>query len=379
MDKKLKIFMPMQEAGAGHKMPALAVKDAIDELYKNEYDIEVVDFIKILDSKIDKNMKDIWDYALANPFWAKLGYKLLNLYPLSKHYFNIVYAKLNKEAVEFYQNNHVDIVFSTHFWSAQATINAKKKLGLDFKVIVYVTDPFDGYYQWSQRDADYILVASDIAKEQVIANGVSKEKVKVLPFPINSKFVNIKRDKNSIQNKYNINKNYKTILATAGGQGIGKISEYISQMYDRDYEFNVIYICGRNKELKAELEGLKESKKSKLNLIPLGFVSNMNELLYISDFTIAKAGASTTFEALLLNNPIIFTDWATYSEKPNVDYCVDNRVGWLKQSKEEFFTLINEIQNTELLSEYKNNLKSLNLHTGVDDIAQFIVNQLEND
>ena len=375
---KKKIFIPMQEAGAGHKMPALAIKDGIDTLYPDKYDVEVVDWLKVLDEATDKKMKDTWNFALANPFWARFGYKVLQwTFPLSRYFFDVAYSILNKRAVEFYKENYVDIVFSTHFWSARATLNARDKLGLKFKVITYVTDPFDGHYLWAEKRVDTILVASEIAKEQLIGYGVDGNKVKILPFPINKKFVTIGRDKETIQKEYNINTNYKTILATAGGQGIGEISKYVMKMFEDNYEYNIIYVCGRNEELKKTLENLVESKQSKTNIIPLGFVSNMNELLLISDFTIAKAGASTTFEALLLNNPIIFTDWATYPEKPNVDFCVDNNVGWLKQTEAEFFALIKEIQDTDILDRYKKNLESLHLHTGVDEISQFIVDELE--
>jgi UDP-N-acetylglucosamine:LPS N-acetylglucosamine transferase len=378
MSKK-KILLTMQEAGAAHKMTANAIKDAIDQNYPNEYETEVIDFFKALDPVIDQKMKDIWDWALANPWGAKLGYKLLHIYPLSHHYFDIVYANLNRQAVEYFKKNPTDIVVSTHFWSTRSALYAKRKLNLDMKIINYVMDPFDGNRMWAEKDCDYLLVTSDKAKRDLLGYNIPEEKIRIMGYPVNNSFTNIQRTKEEIAAEYNLSPEKKTILVAVGGQGISDASEYVKEMFDKDYEFNVLYVCANNTALFDELTQLKASKNSKLNLVPLGFVSNMNELMMIADFAIAKAGPSTTFEALMSKTPLIFTYWANYVEKPNIDFCIDNRVGWLKQNKTDFFALIDEIQNSSLLEEYQKNLIELDLKSGSNEIASFVIDQLNND
>ena len=63
-----KILIPMIEVGGGHRMLALAVKEAIDQLFPGQYQVEVIDFAKEAGAnRDDKAMKDIWDFALADP------------------------------------------------------------------------------------------------------------------------------------------------------------------------------------------------------------------------------------------------------------------------------------------------------------------------
>ncbi len=370
----------MMEAGAGHKMPALAVKESIESLFPGKYQVDVIDFAKECGaSHSDQGLKKTWDFALAHPFWAKAGYLAAEIiYPLSKLYLPLTQREWIVKGREYIRQYQPDIVFSTHFFSISVAARARNSLKMPFKVLGFVTDPFDGYGFWCENRADVLIGASETARLRLRRHGVPAEKIKVFPFPIKDKFFEISRDTDAIRKEYGLDPQLPTILTTAGGQGISKIGAYVMEMYRRGMRFNILSVCGKNEELKTQLEELKKNVSSDTVLVPLGFVSNMNELLSVSDVCIAKAGASTTFEALLLNTPIIFTDWATYSEKPNVDYTVKNKVGWWAGNDKAFYKVLDEIQNTDILKKYQENLKNLELHTGADDLARFVVDQLEN-
>ncbi len=376
---KKKILMPMMEAGAGHKMPALAVKESIEALYPGKYQIDVIDFAKECGALgNDRTLKGIWDWALAHPFWAKAGYIASEVvYPLSM----LILPWLNRDWVakgrQYIEKYQPDIIFSTHFFSISVAARARQALKAKFKVIGFVTDPFDGYSFWCERRADILIGASDTARRRLLRHGMKRERLKVFPFPIKKAFFHLPRHRDEIKKQYALDPDMPTILTTAGGQGISRISQYVIDMYKKGLPFNIISVCGHNEELRLELEQLTRDQASKTHLVPLGFVSNMNELLSVSDLCIAKAGASTTFEALLMNTPIIFTDWATYSEKPNVDYTVRNQVGWWAGNDKAFYKIIHDIQHTDILKQYHENLKGLSLQTGADEIARYVVEQLE--
>lgn len=370
----------MMEAGAGHKMPALAVKESIEALYPGQYQVDVIDFAKECGAhRSDQGLKKTWDFALAHPFWAKAGYLASELlYPLSHLYLPLAHREWVAKGRDYIREYQPDIVFSTHFFSLSVAARARNTLKAGFKVLGFVTDPFDGYSFWCERRADILIGASETARRRLLRHGMRHDRLRVFPFPIKDAFFQLHRDAQSIRSEYGLDPDLPTILTTAGGQGISKIGTYVMEMYRRGLKFNILSVCGKNEELKNQLEKLRQEVKSPTVLIPLGFVSNMNELLSVSDVCIAKAGASTTFEALLMGTPIIFTDWATYSEKPNVDFTVRNKVGWWAGSDRVFYKVLDEIQNTDILKQYQHNLKDLDLHTGADDLARFIVEELEN-
>jgi processive 1,2-diacylglycerol beta-glucosyltransferase len=118
--------------------------------------------------------------------------------------------------------------------------------------------------------------------------GVDKDKIVMFPFPLRASFENITKSKEEIKKNYNIDDKKKIMLVSPGGSGISNIPEFIKMAYKNNMPYNILNVCGRNDQLKEELEQLIKKRNSNTNLIPLGYVENMNELLYIADFVVAK-------------------------------------------------------------------------------------------
>ncbi|OHD57692.1 MAG: hypothetical protein A2Y33_04230 [Spirochaetes bacterium GWF1_51_8] len=376
---KKKILMPILEAGAGHKMPALAVKDSIEELYPGKYQIDVVDFAVAAGAlSADKRMKAFWDACLKNKAFAKATYSLMEwTHPVCHLVLPVGFGSFIRKGREFVRQYNPDLIFSSHYYSLTVAAMARDKLKLPAKVIGCITDPFDAYAFWCEKRADYIVVSSERSKKKCIRRGVQPWRIKVLPFPVNNKFLRPSHNREETRKAYGIDPSKPTILTSEGGQGIGMIARFVREMYRKGVPVNILNVCGKNTALKEELDRMVQTEKSATNLIPLGFVNNMNELLAASDLCIAKAGASTTFEALFMNVPIIFTSWANQAEKPNIDYCVENNAGWYTPDTATFWKTMDEILSTDILKTYRKNIENLHLKSGADDIARFVVEQLE--
>jgi UDP-N-acetylglucosamine:LPS N-acetylglucosamine transferase len=374
MEKK-KILMVMLEAGAGHKMPALAVKYSIEKLFPGEYQIDVVDLPEAAGAKSTGDaFKKVWNEALAHKGLATFGYSLMQaLHPLSHLYLPIAHRKFIKKSTQYIKEYNPDIIFATHYFMLTASAIAKKKLKLKAKVIGFVTDPFDGFSFWAENRADYICCASDESRERLVRHGVNPDKIRVFPFPLNDKFLTAQTKKKELSGQYNIDPSMKTVLASDGGQGIGRVTKYIEEMYRRDFPLNIILVCGKNEEAKNRIESLVRERPSRTRLIPLGYVTNMNELLDLCDFTVIKAGASTSFESLIKRKPIIYSSWAIQSERTTIDYVVANKMGWFPRHRKSFFKLIHQLISTPLLEEYTQHIIDHNIRSGSDDLARFIV------
>lgn len=375
----------MVEAGGGHRMPALAIKDAIEELYPGKYQIDVIDFAKEAGANWDdKIIKGFWDWALARPeITTNLNVLLdsLNHLTRSNTVMRLVFQQFIRKGIKYIVDYKPDIVFSTHFFCSSVATFARDRYRFPYKIFSYMTDPVRGHNLWVNPRIESVIVSTNEAKAYLIKQGEPHNKVKVMPFPLNKKFfTELTKTREEILAQLGLDPSKKTLLATSGGQGIGDTSEYIKELYNNNFPFNIIAVCGKNSDLSDELNMLKSSYKSDTSMSVLGFVDNMHELLEVSDLALAKGGASTTFEVLVKKVPTIFTHCAALHEKGNIDFCVNNKMGWYVKNKKEFWAIINEILNTGILDRYKENISEneyvKTLPNAAKNIAHFIVDEL---
>lgn len=368
-------------------MPALAIKDSIEELFPGQYQIDVIDFAREVGANWDdKIIKGFWDWALARPeLTTNLNVLLdsFNHLTRSNTVMKLFFQQFVRKGIRYILKYKPDIVFSTHFFCSSVALFARERYNLSYKIFSYMTDPVRGHNLWVNPKIDAVIVSTDEASEYLIKQGEPRGKVKVLSFPLNKKFFKeVTRSRDEILNELGLDPDRKTLLATSGGQGIGDTSTYVKHLYNNGFPFNIIAICGKNRELQDELNELKDSVKSEVPMAVLGFVENMHELLEVSDLAIAKGGASTTLEVLVKQVPTIFTHCAALHEKGNIDFCVNNMMGWYAKNEKEFNIIIDKIMCSDILERYKKNIEEneyvKTLPEAADNLARFIVNELES-
>ena len=380
-----KILIPMIEVGGGHRMIALAVKEAIERLYPGQFTVDVIDFAKEAGAlREDKVLKDIWDFALAHP---KLTNNINALIETFNHITRsnlvtkVLFQSFVRKGARYILNYKPDIVFSTHFFCTSVALFARVKYHFQYKVISFMADPITGHNLWVNPLVDTIIAATKEARRYLIRMGEPKSKIKVMSFPLNLKFFEkIDKTRKEILLELGLDPSRKTVLASAGGQGIGETDKYIKFLYENDYPLNIIAVCAKNEELIKDLNDMTKARPSKTGIAILGFVDNMHELLEASDFAFTKPGPSTVFEHLIKGIPPILTHHAGLQEKGNLDFCVRNKVGWYVKDEDEFKKLIDRIMNTQLLQEYKENIKRneyiKSLPQAPFDLARYVVGEL---
>lgn len=379
-----KILMPMIEVGGGHRVTALAVRDAIEELYPGQYQVDVIDFAREAGAiREDNAMKNIWDFALAHP---KLTTNVNHLIDTFKHLTRsnlvtkVLFHNFIRKGTRYILEYRPDIVFSTHFFCTSVALFAREKYHFRYKVISYMADPITGHNMWVNPDADVIVTATEEAKQYLISRGQPEHKVKVMSFPLNPKFfVPVDRTREEILRELGLDPSKKTVLISAGGQGIGETGKYVKFIREKGYPLNIIAVCAKNEALYRELKSMAESGHVS-NIAVLGFVNNMHELLEASDLAITKPGPSTVFEHLVKGVPPILTHMAGLQEKGNVEFCLKNKVGWYVTDEREMEDLLDKILNTGILDEYKANIAGnefiRSLPGAPYQLARFVVNEM---
>mmetsp|Transcript_8086 Transcript_8086/g.7917 ORF Transcript_8086/g.7917 Transcript_8086/m.7917 type:complete len:576 (+) Transcript_8086:73-1800(+) len=182
----------------------------------------------------------------------------------------------------------------------------------------------------------------------------------------------------TIRNELNIATDKQCILVMGGGEGVGSLSEIVHQMYVKltrgGVDATICVVCGRNEKLQQELATrynnnqdavvdvtaeiiqttgrkrrflrrlFRRNKKSKKNedeelsiptsknrgtveIIPLGFLTNIPEYMIAADVLVTKAGPGTIAEAAAVGLPVMMTSFLPGQEAGNVDVVLESKFG----------------------------------------------------
>jgi len=378
MDKK-KILIAMMEVGFGHKSPAIAVKEALDELAPDAVSAEVVDFAKASGAyREDLAIKSSWDIALAFPISARIGYLLIEAVGKnSGKMMDVLFRECVVKGIDYIDKYDPDMVFATHPLPLYIAVKARELLGKDFKVVAYIVDPFDGYTWWANQGADALLVASQESRQRLLEHGVKPEIIHEIGFPIKKNFFHFDKPAcKDILGDLGLEPGRLTLLISAGGQGIGKIYFYAELLYLSQLPVNLIVVAGKNKSTKRRFDNLTRNIKSRTKLASLGYVDNMNELMCSADVVVGKAGASTAMEAIFLGKPFIFTEWATYNDRYIIQFAMKYKIGWYSPTLHAFVELVKRLMSGTELRQYEKNLEHLAMEPGTDDVGKFLLRTL---
>ncbi len=373
---KKKILMLMLEVGLGHKIPALAVKEDLEAHYSEVFDISVVDFAKESGaSRADIQLKRGWDVALTFPVLARIGYLYIEMNRKNFDYIETLYKDFINKGMRYIAKAEPDVIMATHPLCLYIASKARREFGGDYKIISYVVDPFDGYSLWANPESDMFLVATEQSKKRLIDSGACDSKIFITGFPIRKQFFNLTKTKEQIYAELGLDSAKPTILVSGGGSGISNVYTFAKIAKRRNLPINMIVVAGKNQRMKKSLDILAKIKND-MNFVPLAYVNNMNELIAASDVVAGKAGASTFMEAVFMNKPMIFTEWAAYNDWYIINFAIENQLGWYCPNIISFLSILKKLsKDSALLGSTIAKIKALHFTPGTEAVADMIATQ----
>ncbi len=347
--------------GGGHKAPATVFKQIMSEKYPDANVILQDGFSS--KNRIEKFLVEKM-YQVACNFvsgsWA-LFYEITNI--------RLVQQLLNtcfKPHTAWYMRRLIrrhqatDIV-SFHFMLTPSIVSAARQVNNNIRISVVVTDPFSCSTAWFYEKNLFFIVASEAVRQFAIEKCmIDKDRVRVLPFLVNPDFYKIKTQADilELKSKHLIQKNKKVLLVTGGGGGLPNVTLIIQQLLKLQPDFTIIVVCGRDKPSKKVLKVIAKLHPN-IDLRVFGFINNMNEMIQICDLAIIKPGASTIFEVLSSKKPVIISTYLHGQELGNVQFVVNNKVGWFIRNPKRiahfaYETLNNDARRKSILNRFNN-------------------------
>jgi processive 1,2-diacylglycerol beta-glucosyltransferase len=370
-----KIVFAMIEAGGGHKAPAVEVMRALEAAFPGRYDARLMDFIKDIGSvKVDEAHKKSWKTFLEYPLFTHLLFQVQDILgPVTRGFlYRTMVAPAVPDAIRFIRRNRPDLVFSTHYFATMALVAAKERTGIPFTIVTYQTEMFTFHAAWKVAKTDWYLTASERAAQSAERGGISREKIRSFPYPIPPDFLSSRRPRAEVAAELGLAPGRKSILFSFGNQGAGLILQFLLALELLGEDMNVIVVTGKNEGLRSRLDANK-TKLQHLNIAPVGYVGNMNELIEVSDVCFIKPGPATMMECMHSRKPIVFSQAATPCEQAHANYAIFRGVAKETGGNPMLFGIaVKHFLKDEVRAEVARRYDRLALENGAAHIAKFL-------
>lgn len=280
-------------------------------------------------------------------------------------------GKLIKERIKSFEPDVVVSVHPTmNFCPLRQTRKISKECGKHIPFFTVVTDLGSAHTMWFEKKVDKLYVASqrlyNCARRW---KGTPKENLVLTGLPIRHGFgvqaaklgdrtsEEGKAYQQSIKVSLGIDSTKPMVLVMGGGEGVGSLSEIVNQLYAKltkqGVDATICVVCGRNEKLKESLatrdwesileddksnkgrkrraisklfkrrksnrkiaEAMKRAEeaatissesKGNVDVVGLGFITNMPEYMVAADILVSKAGPGTIAEAASVGLPCMLT------------------------------------------------------------------------
>ncbi len=236
----------------------------------------------------------------------------------------LAFDKLNtRPFVKLLEQYQPELTVCTHFLPAEIISWLTGKGKLKTRQAIVVTD-FDVHAQWLCQNFAHYFVALDETRAHLEELGVPADKITVSGIPIDPAFA-LPKDQAALRDKYGLRREGVVILISAGGFGVGKIDSLITPLLRLRHQAQIVAICGRNEELKAQLDrvaaGLTSSARVALKVV--GYTTAMDEYMAAADMVVGKPGGLTTSEALARGLVFVVVSPIPGQEERNSDHLLE--------------------------------------------------------
>lgn len=321
---RMRVLIPTVTAGAGHLQAALALEEAWRGLRPDDdlQRVDVLDYTPRLYRRMYVNgyLKLIEKapelYAL---FFKKTDNpaRMKELMKFRRRSSRVAAAKFVRQMVDF----NPDVLVCPHYLpleilgGVQTRFRRRKRI---FPFTTCVVTDFEAHALWMEPCVNLYCVAAEETRARLLARQICAEDVVVTGIPVARKFL-LSVDAASVRRELVLSESKPTLLVLGGGFGMGPVAEILRELDKIENVLQVIVVCGRNEALRKKLLAMKRRHETRV----LGFVTNMQDLMTISDLIVTKPGGLTTSEALAVGRPLLILNPIPGQEAANSDFLLE--------------------------------------------------------
>jgi hypothetical protein len=208
---------------------------------------------------------------------------------------------------------------------------------------------------WIERESEYIVVATERAKQQALALGHPADHI----FETSGMFLKPKFyqktvvDRVSEGKRLGLEPDCPTGIVLFGGHGPRVMFDIAKKLDESNSGVQLIMLCGHNQELAAQLKSLKTKKPIAVQ----GFTQNVESYMALADFFIGKPGPGSISEALQFHLPVIVECNAKTlpQERYNAEWLTEKGFGIVVSSFREIVPTVQRLLQSATFDQLRRN------------------------
>jgi processive 1,2-diacylglycerol beta-glucosyltransferase len=230
------------------------------------------------------------------------------------------------------------------------------------KNIAVVTDSITVNAIWYRASTDYFIVANEQSASVISKGGISSDKIKVYGFPVNPRFADLSKDR---QSPSEIRPRVLYII----NAGTSRAANLVRRLLELDVQLTVT--VGHNERLRHAIESAGNGRDIEV----LGWTDEMPRLLCQNHVLIGKAGGATVQEAIAAACPMIINHVVSGQEEGNARLIVETHSGAIARSNDEVVAFVQQAfaNNARQWHEWSANIAKISRPRASLDIAQFLL------
>ena len=293
---------------------------------------------------------------------------------LSQRLFSLVFRA---DVADYVRRHSITRIVSVHFLHSCLINDVRRRFReRRIRICTVVTDPFTAHPMWFRRRYSRRIVFSERLRTLAIEKyGFHPQRVACLPIILRREFqTRLAAPRvRQLKEEFGFAPEKRLVLLAGGGEGLSNGERLLTELARSTLDFELAIVCGNSDDLYRKCRRAAQAVRDR-KIAVYGFTDRMYDLMNICDVVIAKAGPATVMEVLLLRKPLIITSYMYGQERGNVEFVVDNRLGFFVQRpagvRDRVEHILGDERNLKIIRE---NIARVEIRNGTDQIADYIL------
>jgi processive 1,2-diacylglycerol beta-glucosyltransferase len=305
--------------GSGHNIAA----GVLESCFRAAPEVDAVQRLDILEStnEVYRTLYDDGYFALveAAPWLVGWGYDA-NDPPFKLAHWTSLWDRINttstSKAIRAFRP---DIVVCTHFLPTRL-VSLMLTRGVLEATLAVVTTDYDFQGLWLSSAFNHFFVARDETKAHMAAIGVPSDRITVSGIPVRPGLGD-SVNREAILKRYDLRPDRPILLISAGAAGGEYTQTIVQQTFRMHNDFQAVVVCGRNAQLKTQIEGLVAMRRNQYRV--LGYTNDMPDLIRAATLFVGKPGGLSSSECMAAGLPMVLIHPIPGQEVRNSDFLLE--------------------------------------------------------